>query len=174
MALMESGFDALGVTQEGIELCRQGSWRQGLDLLRKVAEADDRSAELPGLFYSFLGFGIARFDRRVREGIALCQHAVKREFYQPENYVNLARTYLLAEDRRRASETVLEGLKIDPDHRGLADLLEELGIRRRPVLPFLSRRNPLNYLLGKVRHALSPPRETEPGAADEPDDGLGI
>ncbi len=128
----------------------------------------------PGLFYSYLGFGIARFDRRVREGVALCEHAVKREFYQPENYVNLARTYLLADDRRRASETVLAGLKIDPDDRGLGDLLEELGIRRRPVIPFLSRRNPLNHLLGRLRHVLSPPREEVAEAAVEMDDGLGI
>ncbi len=167
MALIERDFDALGITQEGIDLCRQGSWRQGLDLLRKVAEADDRSTELPGLFYSFLGFGIARFDRRVREGIALCEHAVKREFYQPENYVNLARTYLLIDDRRRATDAVRAGLRIDPDHRELSELIAELGIRRPPVIPLLSRRNPLNHLLGKVRHVLVPQRDDA-----EPDEAI--
>ncbi len=170
MALMDRGFDVQSVTQQGIDLCRQGSWRQGLDLLRKVAEADDRSADLPGLFYSYLGFGIARFDRRVREGIALCEHAVKREFYQPENYVNLARTYLLVEDRRRATDAVRAGLRIDSDNRELTELIEELGVRRRPVVPFLSRRNPLNHLLGKLRHLLAPRREPEPvEPADFPD-----
>ncbi len=169
MALMERDFDVLNVTREGIELCRQGSWRQGLDLLRRVAEADDRNADLPGLFYSFLGFGIARFDRRVREGIALCEHAVKREFYQPENYVNLARTYLLTGDRRRATDAVRDGLRIDPEHRELTDLICELGVRRRPVLPFLGRGNPLNHVLGRLRHLLAPQR---PAADEDPPDDI--
>jgi len=72
-----------------------------IDLLRRVADAKDPGIELPGLFYSYLGFGVARFDRRVREGLTLCEHAVKREFYQPENYLNLARTHLLAGNRER-------------------------------------------------------------------------
>lgn len=152
MALLDQQPDANDVAQRGIALCRQGSWRQGLDLLRRVAANDDRTGDLPGLFYSYLGFGIARFDRRVREGLQLCEHAVRREFYQPENYLNLARTELLAGRRDAAVEAIAAGRRIDPEHPGLAALHDELGIRRPPVLPFLSRRNLVNRLLGRLRH----------------------
>jgi hypothetical protein len=154
-------IDAQELAARGIELCRRGDWRQGLDLLRRVADAQERASDLPSLFYSYLGFGIARFDRRVREGITLCQHAIKREFYQPENYVNLARTQLLAGRRREAVEAIAAGRRLDPDHRGLAALHDELGVRRAPVLGFLHRRSFLNRLLGRVRHDLS-------GSSEEP------
>jgi hypothetical protein len=73
-------------------------------------------------------------------------------FYQPENYLNLARTHLLAKDRLAACDTVFRGLRIDPTHPGLLQLLQELGQRRPPVFPFLSRRSLLNRLAGRFRH----------------------
>lgn len=152
MAITDERAPGTETAWRGIDLCRQGDWRQGMDVLRRVADAKDSAVEMPGLFYSYLGFGIARFDRRVREGVTLCEHAVKREFYQPENYLNLARTYMLAGQRRKAIDTVLAGRRIDRAHRGLAALHRELGLRRRPVLPFLSRNNPINRLLGRMRH----------------------
>jgi monoamine oxidase len=89
----------------------------------------------------------------VPEGLKLCQHSVKVEFYQAENYLNLARTCLLAKDRKGAIRAVRGGLKIDPHHEALLALYQELGIRSEPVLPFLDRRNPLNQILGQIRHA---------------------
>lgn len=161
MAVMDDPNHANDVVWKGIELCRRGEWRQGLDVLRRVAEDDGRNAELPGLFYSYLGFGIARFDRRIREGLALCEHAVKREFYQPENYLNLARTHMVAGNRRAAVEALRAGRKIDSEHPGLAALHEELGIRRPPVIPFLDRMNPINRILGRMRHDWRGEREED-------------
>jgi hypothetical protein len=46
------------------------------------------------------------------------------------------------------------GMALDRDHAGLVALAEELGTRRKPVLQFLTRRNPLNILLGRLRHAI--------------------
>ena len=155
MAVLDERSDPTDLAWQGIELCRKGSWRQGLDLLRRVADAEERSNDLPSLFYSYLGFGIARFDRKLREGLSLCQHAIKKEFYQPENYINLARTQLLAGRRRDAIQAIAAGRRLDPDHAGLALLHEELGVRRSPVLRFLPRRSFVNRLLGRVRHDLT-------------------
>jgi hypothetical protein len=119
-----------------------------------VAEAEEGKEGLPGLFYSYLGYGIAMRDRRVRDGLKLCRHSIEVEFFQAENYVNLARTYLLARDRKGAVKTVRAGLKIDRNNQALIVLYKELGIRSRPVLPFLDRSHPLNVFLGRVRHAL--------------------
>mgnify|MGYP000491219723 CR=1 FL=1 len=71
-------------------------------------------------------------------------------------YVNLARTALLADQsRHEAAEAVYQGLKIDPGHPELRELQRELGIRRPPVLGFLSRRNMLNQILGWLRHQVT-------------------
>jgi tetratricopeptide (TPR) repeat protein len=137
-----------------IEECRQGNWDQGLPYLGLLADSEDRSS-LPGLFYSYLGYGIALREQRLEEGLKLCRHAIKIEFFQPENYLNLARTLLLATDRRGAVKAVREGLKIDPANEELLTLQKEMGKRRPPVLSFISRDHPLNRLLGSVRHKLT-------------------
>jgi hypothetical protein len=139
--------------ERAVALCRQGDWKQGLVHLGRLAEEGERGA-LPGLFYSYLGYAIALVEQRVPEGVKLCRHAIKVEFYQPDNYLNLARTLLLAKDRKGVVDAVQRGLKIDPHHPQLVDLGREMGIRRPPVLPFLSRTNPLNRFLGSLRHHL--------------------
>jgi hypothetical protein len=138
----------------GIDCCRRGNWNEGLRHLGQVAETEEGGGGLPGLFYSYLGYGIALRDRRIREGLKLCRHSIEVEFYQAENYLNLARTCLLANDRKRAVAAVRGGLKIDRRNPQLLALHQELGIRSLPVLRFLDRGHPLNQLLGRLRHAL--------------------
>ena len=139
--------------KRGLGHCRRDEWDKGLRFLGALANSDQRSA-LPGLFYSYLGYGIARCEGRLAEGLKLCHHAVKMEFYQPENYLNLARTQLLAKDRSGAVEAIQGGLAVDPNHVELRALARELGVRRPPVVRFLSRDNPVNRLLGWLRHNL--------------------
>lgn len=137
----------------GLECCRRGDWNEGLRYLGRITESG-HSADLPGLFYSYLGYGIALVDRRIREGLKLCKHSIKVGFYEPENHVNLARTCMLANDRSGAVRAIRSGLKIDPQNAELRKLRQELGVRSSPVLPFLDRGNPLNVLLGRLRHWL--------------------
>ena len=140
----------------GIECCRRGDWNEGLRYLGRLAEGGEPLSDLPGAFYSYLGYGIALCQQRVDEGLKLCQHSIKVGFYEVENYVNLARTCLLAQDRKGAVKAVRGGLKVDPQHPELLVLYRDLGIRSLPVLPFLDRRNPVNQLLGRIRHAFRP------------------
>ncbi|HYL05456.1 MAG TPA: hypothetical protein VE075_05420 [Thermoanaerobaculia bacterium] len=149
--------------RDAIERCRRGGWKDGLPALAHIAEQDQRPGALPALVYSYLGYGIALRQQRLAEGIRLCQHAVKLEFYQAENYLNLARTQLLAGHRRAAVRAVADGLKVEPDSAPLLELRRELGVRRRPPLPFLSRGNPLNLLLGRIRHLVMPRRPPRQG-----------
>ncbi|HEV8579397.1 MAG TPA: hypothetical protein VGX68_09975 [Thermoanaerobaculia bacterium] len=139
--------------RSGIESCRRGDWNEGLRNLGRIAAMGEEAGTLPGIFYSYLGYGIARKEKRIQEGLKLCQHSIEVEFFQAENYLNLARTHLLAKDRKAAVKAVRAGLKIDRSNRELLALYRELGIRSRPVLPFLSRGNLLNQLLGRLRHA---------------------
>jgi hypothetical protein len=138
----------------GIECCRRGDWNAGLQYLGRVTQAEDANSGLPGLFYSYLGYGIALRDKRIREGLRLCRHAIEVELFEAENYLNLARTCLLARDRKGAVKALRAGLKIDRCNPNLVALYKELGVRSLPVLSFLGRSHPLNVLLGRLRHAL--------------------
>lgn len=155
--------------ERGLECCRQGDWKTGFEHLSAVAQQQKKPGELPSRYYSFLGYGMALRQKRIDEGIKLCRYAIKREFYQPENYLNLARVYLLAERRDAAYKAIMKGLKVDPEFPGLQALHQSMGERKLPVLPFLARSNPLNRLLGSIRYAFrkrparspqeQPPRE---------------
>ena len=142
------------VAWRGVELCREGDWQEGLYHLSLAAEADVLTSELPGLLFSYLGYGVARYQGRVAKGLQLCRLGVQVELYQPESYVLLARTHLLDNDRRSALATIDRGLQIDATHPVLLELKQDLGHRRKPVLPFLPRRHPMNRWLGKLRHGL--------------------
>ncbi|MEL7060492.1 MAG: hypothetical protein AAGN46_10740 [Acidobacteriota bacterium] len=146
---------AARLADRGVARCRAGHWKEGLVDLAHVFSRY-RGHHLPSQVYSYLGFGLARHRRQIPKGIRLCRQAIRLEFYQPENYLNLARTCLLSERyRREAVAAVRDGLKIDPGHAELLALQARLGARRQPVLGFLSRRNLLNRLLGWLRHQLS-------------------
>ena len=136
----------------GVNLCRQGEWDEGLQVLGWVAERSGNGTQLPSLFYSYLGYGIAWRKRKPHEGLMLCEHAVQTEFYQPENYINLARTHLLAGRRMSALRAAEQGLRVDPEDARLHDLITRIELRRNPVLRFLPRSNPVNYSLGYLRH----------------------
>ncbi len=137
----------------GIDRCRRGDWQLGIDDLMQVASQKQRS-ELPSLLYSYLGLGIAQYRSEIKEGLKLCKHAIKLEFFQPDNYCNLARVFLIAQQRSDAVTAIRRGLNIDPDHPGLQRLQGQLGVRRRQLVPFLSRQHFLNQLLGRLRHSL--------------------
>jgi hypothetical protein len=139
---------------EGVELCRRGRWGEGLQRLGKVTELEGSVRDLPSEYYAYLGYGIARFEDRVREGLRLCERAVKQEFYRVDNYAMLARTALLANNRHKAVVAVERGLAVDRQDQGLLKLKRDMGVRRPPVLPFLSRESALNRLLGRLRHAV--------------------
>ena len=151
---------------EGIELCRKGKWKDGMDILGHIAEADRQGTELPGLFYSYLGFGIAKFQRKTQEGVALCQHAIKVQFYEPENYLNLARVHLLRHNRGKAVEAIHRALKLSPRHPEVLKVIREIGYRRRPVVAFLSRDNPLNVWLGKMRYQMQQSKPSQPEGSE--------
>ncbi len=145
----------------GIDLCRQGDWQEGLYWLSMAADSKVETSSVPSLFFSYLGYGMARDRGELEEGLRLCRRAVSIDVYQPENYGFLARALLLKGDRRAAFDILARGLQLDARHPSLIQLRGDLGERRRPVLPFLPRGHFLNRTLGRWRHRLiGPPRRT--------------
>lgn len=144
-------FDSQAVTNQGIRLCQQGDWERGLMYLQRVLELHPNKRQLPGQFFAYLGYGMMRYQRKMKEGLQLCRYGAKVQFYDPEIQYNLARAELLAEHRKEAIKAVQVGLRLDHGHKGLNELRESLGVRMPPVLSFLPRQNLLNRLLGRVR-----------------------
>jgi hypothetical protein len=182
MALLANGSDSLHgssaaptpeirfLAERGVELCRRGEWRKGFEVMSAVAESEHRECDLPGVFYSYLGYTIARYHREHSKALALARHAVETRFFEPENYLNLARVQLLAGNRRGAIRSCRKGLGIDPKHTGLQRLVQRLGQRQRVPVPFLSRSHPVNRFLGKCLYRIRAPRPAQntSGAALDP------
>ncbi len=145
----------MGFIDSGIDHCRAGRWDKGVEYLRYVAAREPRGLGEAGLFLSYLGCAVARTKGRESEGLALCEQAVKVEFFQPENWANLADVLILCGRRAEAMNAIEQGRDIDSRFRRLRAIHRRLGERRPPVLRFLGRSNPLNHLLGRVRAQVS-------------------
>lgn len=85
--------------------------------------------------------------------ITLCQEAVKMDPKNPEHFLRLGTVYLIGGRRKEALRILRLGLRVGR-HTGITKSLQTLGNRGKPMLPFLSRANPLNKYLGKLRGKL--------------------
>lgn len=101
-------------------------------------------------YLSFYGVCLAVHADRTREGVYFCREAIAREGYNADLHLNHARALLAADKRRDAHEALTRGLAFQPEHREIRILLKKMGIRKRPVLPFLERENPVNVKLGRI------------------------
>lgn len=161
--MTEGVADIRRAVDQAINQCRDGDLEEGYRVLRAVAASDELPPELPGRYFSYLGLCIAGFEARYNEGVKLCQKGIEMEFFQPENYINLARTYMMLKSRRLALRAIRDGLRIDPGNRLLIELRRDLGVRKKPVVPFLHRDHGINQMLGRWRHRRRglPPRHDE-------------
>lgn len=94
----------------------------------------------------------------LREAAEICFQGLAQERRNPALFATLARVYALSGARRKAVDTLERGLVIAPRHPLLLAVQDELGIRRTPPIPFLSRDNPWNVWLGKALDKMKPRR----------------
>jgi tetratricopeptide (TPR) repeat protein len=135
------------------QLLRRGNSRQALDTLR---EALDKFPADPFLL-SYYGCLIAIVENKVKEGITICEDAIKHlntampfgtEFFYPVFYLNLGRTYLKGRKKADAIRAFQEGLRHDPENKDLKWEMQKLGVRKKLPVPFLNRGNPINKYIG--------------------------
>ncbi len=62
------------------------------------------------------------------------------------------RAHLALNQREWAVRAIGRGLELWPEDPRLLAAREAMGTRRAPVIPFLARSNPLNRVLGQLRH----------------------
>jgi tetratricopeptide (TPR) repeat protein len=97
---------------------------------------------------------LAAHTRQIEPSIALCQEAVKKEPKNSEHFLRLGTVYLVAGRKKEAIRIFRLGLRVGRNPT-IVRWLQVLGDRKKPIIPFLSRTNPLNKYLGKLRVSLS-------------------
>jgi tetratricopeptide (TPR) repeat protein len=102
---------------------------------------------------SYFGLALAVMQKKMKLAIDLCRRAIDLEFYNGDHYANLARVYIVGGNRKKALETIDEGLRHSPGHDYLKAVRESMGVRARPAVPFLDRAHPINVSIGQARHA---------------------
>ncbi len=144
-------LDSTESMRRGIQAVREEEYLLGLSLLSD-AYASRRDVPPPdGL--SYYGLCVALVQKKIKPAVDLCKKAIELQFYHAEHYANLARVYVAGENRKKALSTIDAGLKISPEDEALLALRRELGLRRKPAIPFLPRGNAINVMLGRARHA---------------------
>lgn len=121
--------------------------RDALEHFRSAHQLEPRNA----LYMSHYGLLLGLVERRYERAIDLCRAALAQDSFDVDLYRNLARAYLASGRKRQAIRFLRGGLVVEPRDRELRGDLLQLGVRKRPVIPILSRGNPLNRLLGRVR-----------------------
>jgi len=156
---MDASFTAEEQLRRGIELLDQGDLTAACECFRAAHSLDPTHPR----YRSYHGLGLALGERRFSPALELCRAAAKEEFFNPEQYLNLARIHLAFGFKAEGIRYLRRGLMIDPGHEPIRAELRRLGLRRSPVLRFLPRRHVLNRCLGRLRKRFgSPGRSSAP------------
>lgn len=129
---------------KGKELLRDGKLSNSCKNFYKAYSSDQSRPE----YISYYGVTAALSKGEIKLGLELCTRAIKMEFYRPEFYVNLAKVYETSGNKKGAITALTKGAKYDTKGEEIHNMLVELGVRKRPIIPFLKRGNPLNKMLG--------------------------
>lgn len=129
---------------QGLEFLKNNELEKATRSFEKAYKEDSENTK----YMSYYGMCAALRWGEIGAGIELCTKAVKKEFYKTEHYINLARVYLKADNKKGAIAVLKRGLRFDPENDIIHEELVRLGARKKSILPFLKRSNPINRFLG--------------------------
>lgn len=139
--------------EQGLRALNENRCREALACFEAAVEIEKRFQvrQHQARYLSYYGLCLGMTRTRVHEAIRLCRDSVAIEQFNPDLRWNLGRVLMAGGRRREAFDTFLRGLSQQPGHTGIRRELRRMGLRRRPIVPFLSRSHPLNVMLGKLR-----------------------
>jgi len=152
--MVEQQADMKDELKRAVELTRAEEFEEALEifnshLLGMTTGSINEKRFAAGTLY-YYGLCVAMVKRRYSEGVKYCRLSVKANMFDPEHRYNLARVYVERGNRRQAFEALNAGLQLEPHHKRLNRLLDQIGRRRPPLIPLLGRDNPINVWLGKM------------------------
>jgi len=138
-----------------VELTKEGKYDGAMELfeqcLPRLSSHDVSDKPVLSRSSSFYGVCVAVVNRRYAEAVKYCNISLKSQFMDPDHHTNLGLVFLERDDRGSAIEQFHAGLRIQPQNARIHRILNAIGRRRAPVLPFLARNNPINVWLGRRR-----------------------
>ena len=150
-------FELSAPAKRGIELVDKGEFAAASKVFHDIYMNEPENA----LVISYLGLLKAIKEAKPRDGLNMCLQALHLEQEEPLIYLNLARVYIILDDRYQAVKVVHKGLKHRSPHRAkLQEFADMMGRRRKPTLQFLHRDHPVNIILGKLTWKLYRKRAT--------------
>lgn len=149
----------------GLKCLRDGKTLEALAYFEVCMRLEERKPNPArrARYASYYGYCLAAALGRKGEGLRICRRAAGSEFFTPEILLNLARVELLVGSRKKAWAALMKGMRLDPQHRGLRAEMRRMGVRRRPVLPFLEREHPINRAAGKLAAKVNARNGDRPG-----------
>ena len=120
----------------------------------KSLEAALQISPRNAVYLSHYGLVVALEREDFEAAMKLCESASRLDPRNPVVHVNLGKVYRMTGDRENAHRSFIAGWNADHSHPAPAAELTRMGVRRPPVLPFLSRSNWLNVRLGRLRARL--------------------
>ncbi len=158
-SILSRGEDVETDLRLGVDALNAGEHVSAVRYLERAFSRATGDSEI----MSWYGLSLALGGVDLLRGVALCEQALRKAGQNPsaDLHDNLGRAYLAAKYKTQAVSILRRGAALDPSHKGVRVTLGSMGIRRRPVIPFLDRRNPINKYLGKLRASLFPRRGKE-------------
>jgi hypothetical protein len=144
---------ALGEFKQGMQLLRDGHPADAYEYFRRAAESEKQNP----YYLSFMGIALSRARKKWDDPFVLCETALGLKRNETQFYLNLAEVYGSAGRRDDAVAVLDRGLIYCKGDARILRARANLGRRRPPVLPSLSRGHFLNWGLGKLRHRLMGP-----------------
>ncbi len=139
------------VFEKARKLADSGDYAGSYEILDKILPGGIKNEDLENLIMSYYGMCRAFYLRETRDGLEICKEAVKKEMFRSDVYLNLGKIYLHRGTKGKAYDAFMKGLKLDKNNKKIEKELKKMGIRKKPVLPFLDRSNFFNKWLGIIR-----------------------
>lgn len=136
------------LTVEGIREAKAGNTVMALMSLEK-AVALQRTPE----GCAWLGYCLAKERGAFGKALELCRTALEAAPRNSDLYLALGKVYLTAGRKGQALNVLRKGLKMGRNEE-IIRVLHDLGTRKEPILPSLSRENPINIYTGLLLNKL--------------------
>lgn len=149
--------EAAAALEEGLRRFREGDPEGAHE---KFGQAHRRAPSDPRI-QSWYGLTLVLVEKNSILGMVLVDEAVRNPRPDPELVINQSRVAMALGQRIRAVRALERGLALYPGQPELVLARDALGRRHRPVLPFLSRNNWMNRLLGRIRYKWALRREAK-------------
>lgn len=140
--------------RKGLAAFEAGRRREALALFEATIEIERKQgvSSIQARYLSYYGLCLGLECNKFGDAVHFCQEACASEFFNPELHWNLGRLLLAANRKREAHTAFVTGLRWQKGHPGILRELRQMGKRRRPPIPFLTRGHPLNVFLGRLSH----------------------